>query len=87
MGRGVCRYGLGHGRRRCASGPGLWGSSGGFGLRRGLVELDGLIGFYFDGGFGEGLGLRLDSGHGGFCLLVGLSGWFGGFGCLGLGSW
>lgn len=90
MGRGVCRCVPGLDRRRYASGLGLWDSSGGFGLRRGLVELDSLIGSYwigFDGSVGGGLGLGLGSGHGGFCLLVGLSGWFGGFGCLGLRSW
>lgn len=81
MGRGVCRCGLARGRRRCATGLGLWGSSGGFGLGRGLTE----VGSY--GAFDEGFGLGLDSAHGGFCLLVGLSGWFEGFGCLELGSW
>lgn len=80
MGRGVCRCGLGHDRRRCASELGLWGNSGGFGLRRGLVESVGLGGLV-------GLGLGLDSEHDGFCLLVGLNGWFAGFGCLELGSW
>lgn len=83
MGRGVCRCGRGRGRRRCASGLGLWGSSGGFGLGRdlggfGLVEL---IGSHLD------LDEALDSGRGGFCLLVGLNGWFGGFGCLVWTSW
>lgn len=90
MDRGVYRCGLGLDRRRYASELGLWGSNGGFGLRRGLVELGDLIGAYwvgFDGSVGEGFGLGLDSGHGEFCLLVGLSGWFGGFGCSGLGSW
>lgn len=78
VGRGVYRCGLGLGRRRCASGLGLWGNSGGFGLRRGLVELDGSYWIGVDG---------LDSEHDGFCLLVGLNGWFVGFGCLELGSW
>ena len=71
MDRGVCRYGLGLDRRRCASGRGLWGSSGGFELRRGLVQLCDLIGSYgthFDGSVGEGYGLGLDSGHDGFCF-------------------
>lgn len=83
MGRGVCRCGLGLGRRRCASGLGLWGSSGGFGLRRGLVELGDLgdlEGIYW-------IRVGMDSEHDGFCLLVGLNGWFVGFGCLELGSW
>lgn len=80
VGTVVCRCGLGRGRRRCASGLGLWGNSGGFGLKRGLVELGGSCWVGVDG-------LGLDSEHDGFCLLVGLDGWFVGFECLELGNW